>query len=281
MKKIIVLLLAFVMVFSLAACGKSSDTKSGTDSNTATKAPVATSEPKKEKLILGTSADYPPFEFIVLDDAGKQQYAGIDISLAQKLAEDMGRELEVVNMSFDNLMASLQKGEIDMVIAAIEADENRKKVADFSDPYYTDLPPMVVCRADDAAKYTTFESLDGKTVGAQSGTTKAEIVTEKMTGATLLSVSSVTDLVNNLVYNKCDAIVLDGAVAEEYVKNDDTLKIAEIELGVAAPYAVAVQKGDPSKLLESFNKTIGTVTTDGTIDQWITKAGEDSAKAVE
>ncbi len=260
MKKIIVAVLALVMVLSMTACGSKKDDK---------------------KLVLGTSADYPPFEFIVLNDAGEKEYAGIDVSFAKKLAEDAGKELEIVNMSFDNLMASLQKGEIDMVIAAIEEDEERAKVADFSDPYYTDLPPMILVRAEDAANYTSLDSFKDKTVGAQMGTTKADIVTNDMPGATLLTVSSVTDLVNNLVYKKCDAIVLDGAVAQQYASSDNTLAISEVALGEAAPYVVAVKKDDPSKLLESFNKTIGAVTGDGTMDKWIAEADELSAKAIE
>ncbi len=283
MKKLIVLLLTFVMAFSMTACGKKTDNKVGTDSGTPTKSAdkaEPTTAPKKEKLKLGTSADYPPFEFIVLDDAGKQQYAGIDISLAKKLAEDQGKELEVVNMSFDNLMASLQKGDIDMVIAAIEADDKRREAADFSDPYYTDLPPMVLVRAEDASKYTSMDSFKGKTVGAQTATTKAEIVTKDMKGAKLLAISSVTDLVNNLVYKKCDAIVLDGAVAQQYADTNKELKIPEVKLGEAAPYAVAVQKGDPKKLLDSLNKTIATITTDGSIDNWTKEANDLSDKAV-
>lgn len=234
-----------------------------------------------EKLVLGTSADYPPFEFIVLDEDGNQQYAGIDISVAKKLAEDMGRELEVVNMSFDNLMLSLQKGEIDMVIAAVEVSEERANVADFSDPYYTDYPPMVLIKADKKDEYTTLESLAGKTVGAQTGTTKAAIVTDEMSGATLLALSSVMDLVNNLEYDKCDAIVLDGAVAMQYAEANDSMVVADISLGEAAPYVVAVQKGDPDGLLESFNKTIATVVSDGTVDKWIEEADAISDQAIE
>lgn len=266
MKKLLVVLLTLAMVMSIAACSSG---------------PATETKVEKTKLVLGTSADYPPFEFIVLDDKGEKTYAGIDVSFANKIAEDMGLELEVVNMSFDNLMASLQKGEIDMVIAAIEANEDRAKVADFSDAYYTDLPPMVIVKAEKVAEFTSLESFSGKTVAAQMGTTKAEIVTNDMTGASLVTMSSVTDLVNNLVYGKCDAIVLDGAVAEQYAANDESLVIAEVSLGDAYPYAVAVQKEDPQGLLESINKTIGQVTTDGTVDTWIKTADELSAQAIE
>ena len=201
-KKMIAVISTVVMVLSLAACGSS------------TASTGSTGEAKK-KLVLGTSADYPPFEFIVLNDKGEQEYTGIDISLAKQLAQDKGMELEIVNMSFDNLMTALQKGEVDMVVSAVEMSEERKNVADFSDTYYTDYPPKVLVRKDQATTYTSVDSLKGKTVGAQMGTTKADIVKEEMPDSTLLALSTVTDLVNNLQYNKCDAIVVDAAVAEQ------------------------------------------------------------------
>ena len=100
-KKILVVLMAVLLIGAMAACAPAADSNAKTVS-------------------LGTSADYPPFEFIYLDDQGAQQYAGIDVSLANKLAADMGAELNVVNMNFDSLMASLEKGDVDFVIAAVE-----------------------------------------------------------------------------------------------------------------------------------------------------------------
>lgn len=267
-KKMIAVISTVVMVLSLAACGSS------------TASTGSTGEAKK-KLVLGTSADYPPFEFIVLNDKGEQEYTGIDISLAKQLAQDKGMELEIVNMSFDNLMTALQKGEVDMVVSAVEMSEERKNVADFSDTYYTDYPPKVLVRKDQATTYTSVDSLKGKTVGAQMGTTKADIVKEEMPDSTLLALSTVTDLVNNLQYNKCDAIVVDAAVAEQYAQENSDFVIADISLGETASYYVAVKKGDPSKLQESFNATISKSLQDGTMNQWIEKADADSDKAVE
>lgn len=300
-KKLTAVLAAAAMAGSLAACADSAPAASEAGAaeetaalttevseSTAASAETATEAIGAEesaaaggKLVLGTSADYPPFEFIVLDDDGNQQYVGIDISLAKKLAEDMGKELEVVNMSFDNLMLSLQKGEIDMVIAAVEVSEERANVADFSDPYYTDYPPMVLIKADKQEEYTSLESLAGKTVGAQTGTTKAAIVTDDMPDSTLLALSSVMDLVNNLEYDKCDAIILDGAVAMQYAEANDSMVVADISLGEAAPYVVAVLKGDPNGLLDSFNETIAAAVNDGTVDAWIEEADAISDQAIE
>ncbi|GHV58282.1 amino acid ABC transporter [Spirochaetia bacterium] len=267
MKKGFLVLIAAVMVFGMAsrdaACGGQKEPKA------------------KTTLNIGTSADYPPYEFIILNSAGEKQYVGIDVFLAEQLAGDLGFKLEIVNMSFDNLMASLQKGEVDAVIAAIEVNEERSNVASFSEPYFLDYPPQILVRANEKTGFTSLESFKNKTVGAQMGTTKAELVNEKMPGASLLAVSSVTDLVNNLVYNKCDAIVLDAAVAQQYADKNDGLAVANVAIGVTAPYVVSVKKGDPGKLLESFNRTIARVTSDGSVEKWAAEADTLSAQAIE
>ena len=196
MKKITAILLALVMILSLAACGTAASTTEATETTEteATEAP-AEAEAVEETaqggtLVFATSADYAPFEFIVLDENNEQKYVGIDVSVAQAIADDMGMELQVVNMDFDSLMANLQKGDADIVLAAIEVTEERLEAADFSDPYYTDLPAMILVKADKAEEYTSVESFSGKSVGAQTGTTKVDIVNETLTGANLVALTS-------------------------------------------------------------------------------------------
>ena len=280
MKKLFALLLALVMSASLIACGsKQADETQSTDD---TAADTAVTE-ESTKLVLGTSADYAPFEFMYADANGNMQYAGIDISAAQYIAEKMGKELQVENMSFDYLLTSLAKGDYDMVMAAMEATEERLNAADFSDPYYTDIPPMILVRAADAEQYKTLADFAGKSVGAQTATTKEGIVTDQMDGANLVSLSLVTDLVNELVYNKIDAIVLDGAVAQEYADANADLAIAgaSSELGSAAPYCIAVAKGDPKGLLPSINAAIAKMNEENKIEEFIADADALSGVAVE
>jgi len=260
-KSVIALVLVLIMAVAMVACAPKDD---GAD-----------------KIVFGTSADYPPFEFIYLDDEGNQQYAGIDVFLAEKIAEDMGKELEVVNMSFENLITALGKGEMDFVIAAMEEDPERLESADASDPYYTDLPAMILVKKENADQYKTIEDFAGKSVGAQSGTTKADIVTNDMAGANLVGLTSVIDLVNELAYDKCDAIVLDGAVAMEYAEANDDFVISDVALGEALPYLVWVEKGDPKGILEDINATIKAANDEGLMDEWIAKADELSAQALE
>ena len=237
MKKLIILWMAVLLCVSAVACTAGASAK--------------------EKITFATSADYPPFEFIVLDENNEQKYVGID-------------------------MAALQKGDADFVLAAIEKTPERLEAADFSDPYYTDLPPMVLVKADKAAEFNdAATSFEGKSVGAQTGTTKAEIVTNDLTGANLVALTSVNDLVNQLVYDKIDAVVLDGAVALQYAQSNDSLAVAEVSLGEAYPYCVAVQKGDPKNLLPSINATIAKLLSEDKITAFAAEADAISDQAIE
>lgn len=260
MKKFVSLLLALLMIASLAACGKkANDNNDSNDSKT---------------LIMGTSADYAPFEFMYKGEDGTMQYGGIDVSVGQYIADSMGKELKVENMSFDYLLPSLVKGDFDIVIAAMEADGERLKSADFSDPYYTDLPPAILVKASDAASYKTLADFSGKSVAAQTGTTKLDIVNKQLTGANAVPLALVTDMVNELVNGKVDAILVDGAVAKQYAETNKDLVIADAssELGAAQPYCVAVAKGDPKGLLPAINAAIAKMNEENKLESFISAA---------
>ena len=215
MKKFLALALALVMALSLAACGSSPAPSSSPNvsnpggstpdaSTPDSSTPVDSSKPEGGVLVFGTSADYPPFEFHILDENGQDKIVGIDVAVAQKVAEDMGCELKIVDISFENLLTNMGRGDVDFVMAAMELNEERPNAADYSDPYYQDQAPLIVVKKGNEGNFTSLEDFAGKTVGAQTATTKADVVNEMMPGAKLLPLVTVPELVNNLVYDKCE-----------------------------------------------------------------------------
>ena len=279
MKKMIAMLLALVMALSLMACGSTNANNGGNDN--ANNGDDAQPE-AKTTLVVGVSADYAPFEFMYPDAGGNMVYGGIDISVAQYVADEMGLTMQVENMSFDNLLASLDKGDFDIVLSAMEATPERLENADFSDPYYTDVPPAILVKADKADQYKTLADFNGKSVGAQTATTKLDLVND-MEGVTPVALASVLDLVNELVYDKVDAILVDGGVAQQYADANPDLVIAEAssELGEAAPYCIAVAKGDPKGLLDGINAAIAKMTAENKIETFIADADSLADVAVE
>ena len=279
MKKMIAMLLALVMALSLMACGSANTNNGGNDN--ANNGDEAQPE-AKTTLVVGVSADYAPFEFMYPDAGGNMVYGGIDISVAQYVADEMGLTMQVENMSFDNLLASLDKGDFDIVLSAMEATPERLENADFSDPYYTDVPPAILVKADKADQYKTLADFSGKYVGAQTATTKLDMVND-MEGVTPVPLSSVLELVNELVYDKVDAILVDGGVAQQYADANPDLVIAEAssELGEAAPYCIAVAKGDPKGLLDGINAAIAKMAAENKIETFLADADSLADVAVE
>ena len=169
--------------------------------------------------LLGTSPDYPPYEFFA--DAAMTEYAGIDIEVAKYIAESMGMELQIESMNFDNLVTSLSNGDFDIVLAACEYTEERALACDFSDPYYTDLPPVILVKAANADKYKTVDDINQASViiGAQKNTTKAMAAADMFPDAAngMVLESLVPTLVTELKNGTIDLLVLDGNVGLSYV----------------------------------------------------------------
>ncbi|MEA4920534.1 MAG: transporter substrate-binding domain-containing protein [Clostridiaceae bacterium] len=262
-KKIAALAMALMMFFALAACGSDDAKTDDTDKN----------EEEKETLTFGTSADYAPFEFHTMVN-GVDTIAGFDVEIAKQVAADMGKELEIKDISFDVLLNELQNGTIDFVVAGMSADEERLKQADASDVYYDAAYQRVVVRKEDADKYKSFDDFAGVKVGVQSGTIQVDLATENLTGCETLILQGVPDLFNNLINGKCDAVLVDGNVGDGYIASNDTLTSVELEFPPVDGCVVWVQKGDPQGLLESINKTISKIKEDGSLDKWMKEADE-------
>lgn len=259
-KKILALVLIMIMtLFTLTACG-GNDAENQSEETT--------------KLILGTSADYAPFEFMYPDDNGDMQYGGIDIYTAQYIADYMGVELQIENMSFNNLLTSLEKGQFDIVLADIEATDERKKAADFSDPYLTELAPQFLVKAENADKFKSYSDFEGKTIGAQTATTKYNIISD-IPDVNPVALQNVLDLIKEVSYGKVDAILVDGSVAQQYqATNDDLVALSFEELGHSADVCVAVAKGDPKGLLPKINEAIAKMNEENKMEEFKKQASD-------
>lgn len=257
LKNIITLTLVGSLCIGLAACGKNTDTESAVDSIK-----------KAGKLVVGTSADYPPYEFHATID-GEDKIVGFEMSIAEEIAKDLGVELEIKDMDFDSVLSSIPAGKIDMGIASINPTDERRENMDFSEVYFK-APQTVIVREADKDKYTTAESLYGKEIGAQTGTIQYQIAEDQIKDVKLKGLGKVTDLVLALQSEKVEGIVVESVVAEAYVKNNEGLAIVPFELKDYSDggCSVAIKKGN-SDLTEQVNKTIDRLTEDGSIDKFI------------
>lgn len=146
-----------------------------------TVAPVAlatgtTGNSGSKKLVLGTSADFAPYEFHKVID-GKDQIVGFDISIAKEIAADLGAELVIEDMGFDGLLPALQSGRVDMVISGMTPTDERKQSIDFSDTYYKSKQVIMIRNAD-KDKYPTMADLENEKIGVQKAPFRKRLVRE-------------------------------------------------------------------------------------------------------
>lgn len=270
MKKIIVLLIAVMMTMGLAACGGSADgsaAASGGESDSYIDQIKA-----KGELVVGTSADYPPYEFHTEID-GVDTIVGFDIAIAQAIADDLGVELKIVDMSFDNLLMSLSNGEFDMVIAGLSADEERMKTNDFSDTYL-ESKNLILVRKEDESKYTTTDSLKGVKTGAQTGTMCYDRIVPFVGEDSMVGLAKVPDLVMELKNGKVDVITLDYMAVLTYAAENDDL--VAVDCGLPSDdegYSIAFQKGN-TEMVEYVNGVLAELKESGAIEQYIIEAQE-------
>lgn len=281
MKKKISILLALVMVFSivLTGCGNNEAVKDPEtpEENVETEADANGLDEITEngKIVMGTDADYPPFEFHTLID-GKDEIVGLDIEIAKYIAEELGVELEIKEMDFDKLLGGLSTGMLDMAIAGMNPDPDRD--ANFSDIYYEANLSVLVAKDSDAG-ITTLEDLDGKSIGVQMGTVQEEIAKETIKDADVRSLGKNPEIIMNLQTKKIDCAIMETPVAESFSKMNDDIMVVEglIIDNESGGVAVATKTGN-DELTEKINEILAKIKDEGLIEKWLVEADELSTK---
>ncbi|WP_368346706.1 transporter substrate-binding domain-containing protein [Peptostreptococcus anaerobius] len=269
LKKLAALGLVAVMALGMVACGKKD---AGSNSSQTALAKIQANK----KLVLGTSPDYPPFEFLV-SEGGKGNVVGADIELAKKLAEKMGVELEIKTIDFDALIPALQSGKVDVVITGMSPTEERKKNIDFSDIYFQGKNGVIVKKGD-AGKYKTEDDLKKAKLGVQKGSTQETYIKDTLKVTGYKGLTAVPDLVMDLKNGNVDAIVLNDKVAGiNATKYDGVEIVKDIKMtsaGEEEAMAIAVKKGDNKDLIELMNKVIKDLNASGEYDKILADAVE-------
>lgn len=275
MKKTLALLLALVMCLAmLTACGSTDNntTTPDTDANTDTQQPEDTTEPedpqqitfttvKEGVLTMSTNAAFPPYE-MTTDDGG---FEGIDVEIAQAIADKLGLELEILDMDFDAALMAVQEGKSDIVLAGVTVDEDRLLVMDFTDSYANGVQSIIVPEGSDI----TTNDLSGKTIGTQRGTTGWQYCSDDYGDDAVVAYDDGITAVQALLNGQVDCVVIDNAPATSFVAANQGLKILDTEYA-NEDYAIGLQKGNTA-LLEAINGALAELKADGTIQTIIDK----------
>jgi len=218
-----------------------------------------------ETYVVGTSADFPPFEYI--EDG---EFEGFDIDLIRAIADEQDLDIQFQDISFDSLIPGLHAGTLDIVIAAMTITEERKQAVSFSDPYFVANQSILV---HEEAEQDLTVLFGESRIGVQTGTTGDLWVTENLYDEDILTGNVVRyetfDLaIEDLVHKNLDAIVLDRPVAEAFMEGRPLIMVGEIitdeEYGIAVAH-------DSQELLQKINEGLEKVIESGKMDELIKK----------
>lgn len=277
-KKLALMGLTAVMSLSLlAACGGGNGGSAETPANNTETSAVENSETpagstetpatgefttvEAGKLHMATNAAFPPYE-MTTDDGG---FEGIDVEVAQAIADKLGLELVINDMDFSTVVTSVQQGKCDMAMAGLTVNEDRLKNVDFTSSYATGIQVIIVKEGSDV----TIDNLGDQLIGTQEGTTGWQYCTDDFGEEHVQAFTSGAAAVQALVAGSVDCVVIDNEPAKAYVEANPGLTILDTEYAVE-DYAIGVSKDNPA-LREAIDAALVELIEDGTVQTIVDK----------
>ncbi|WP_028393868.1 transporter substrate-binding domain-containing protein [Bacillus cihuensis] len=255
MKKNMLVSLLLVMVLVLAACGTKDASNAGEG------------ETQEKVYRVGIDTTYPPFEY----EDKNGEYTGIDIDLIKAIAEDQNFKIDFKPMDFGGIIPAMQAGQLDVAIAGMSITDDRKKIVDFTDPYFQAGLTLVVKQGETGI--TSIEDLAGKKVAAKKGTTGAKFATEKAEeiGFELVQFNDSPAMFQDVANGNSDVLIEDyPVIAYAIAQSTLDLEIVGDRLN-GDEYGIAVLKGKNDELLKKMNKGLANLKASGKYDEIINK----------
>lgn len=268
-KSLISLVLSFAMMISMVGC------TSGRGSNDSSSKNKLEEIKERGTLLVATSAQYPPYEFHEMID-GKDTIIGLDAMIAKDIADEIGVELEFVDMDFDGVLGAINADKADMVLAGMTATDERKENANFSEPYYFEKNRIMVRKGDEGIAKTEDDVKNIK-MGVQRGSIQETFVVDTLGSNNYKSLTKIPDLILELQNGNIDGILASENVSNINIGKYEGITLADTKVAedIHQGAAVAFKKDDSTKeLIEVVNKILKELNDSGKIDEYMEEARE-------
>ncbi len=240
MKKFLCIALAVVLTLSMVAAFAACSKDKGGEETTA-----AATTSAKETLVMATNAEFPPYEFHEGD-----KIVGIDAEV-QAIADKLGMELKIEDVSFDSIIPGVQAGKYDMGMAGMTVNEERQKSVNFSTSYAKGVQVVIIKEGSDIK---TLDDLKGKKIGVQTSTTGDIIASEDFGDENVVKYENGAIAVQALAAGKVDCVIIDNQPAKKYVEANEGLTILETAYA-DEEYAICFNK-ENTDLQQKVNKAL-------------------------
>lgn len=219
-------------------------------------------------LSVAVNADFPPYEY-----CEEQEIVGIDVEIAKLIADELGMELEICNMSFDSVLDAVESGKTLISIGRIAAPQEESEKLSFSDGYM-DIEYAVLVTEEE--KDIQIEDLEGKTIGTTDAL-HGEDLAEELGGKKPILYEKESEAVDALKASELDALVLDEKAARYFCGQIEDLYICE-KMSDDQKFVIAAGK-EQEELLTDVNDALATMKETGELDKIVEKyLGEESAE---
>ncbi|HZE87670.1 MAG TPA: transporter substrate-binding domain-containing protein [Methylomirabilota bacterium] len=249
---IILLVFSFFCGLLIAAWYFQTQLQKDTTPKQATQTPAISSK----TIVIGTDATFPPMEYTNKEGG----LVGYDIDLGYRIANELGAKVEFKNIRWDDLFKALNNKQVAMIISSVTITDERKKLYDFSDSYLN--AGQVVITSKENTTITSVESLKGKKIAVQHGTTNEQEALKHTSPNLVIQYPDFVQATKALVDGKVDAILSDLPGAKGIVTTNPTLKIATDPF-TNEYYGVVFRKGDPN--IKKINDILTLLQTKGVL----------------
>ena len=281
LRRTIATLLAALMLLALTACGAGT-TSPAQDTNT----PAEEADPpatESSQFRVGMECAYAPSNWqesaatdtnVPVENVAGAYAEGYDVQIARILADQLGKELVIVKLSWDGLIDALNQGQIDAIIAGMMDTAERRESINFSDPYKETIYSMMVLAGSPYENAASIQDFSGAAVLGQQGTALDDVI-DQIEGVEHLSpVGSVPDMISRLQQGTCDAIVINEESAPGYLASNPDFRLITFGEGngftlPAKGSCVGLRKSD-TELLAQINEILATIDSDARTEMWNT-----------
>ena len=239
MKKTIIVIALIITTLALTGCSKKND----------------------NEIVMATEAGFAPYEYYE-----NGEIVGVDIEIANEIANALGKKLIVKDIAFDSIINELKSGKADFALAGMSITEERLKEVDFSIQYTTSRQVVIVKKN---SSINSINNIYDKKIAVQLGSVADLYLSENNPNTELVRQKKYLSMVEDLKSDKIDLIVMDKLPAEQIVASSNELKILEGSI-FEDSYGIAVKKGN-TELLSTINNVLNKLMSENKIDEYIVK----------
>ena len=245
MKKLFALILAILMVLSMAACGGKTDAPPA-DKDDAPAIKTVT----PGVLTVAISPDFAPMEFVDPTKEGQEMFVGFDVTLAKYIADSLGLELMIMPMSFDACQTAVYAGTVDMSVSGFSWTEERAENYNISNYYHAgdnEDEQCLITLASNGDKFATLEGLAGAKIGAQNASLQQSLAMEQLPDNELILFTDLGTAVLQLKNGEFDCIAVAKGNGDAIIANNPEIAHSGFNFVVDEKYTgnvILMQKGN-------------------------------------